>query len=100
MVSATRNLISAGGADKASSREYAPQKPDRPHTRASVSLRMAISKAYSPTLSVLAEGGTGIAVCNASETVRCRASAYCVVVTRSRLTSFVYIHAQREANGQ
>jgi hypothetical protein len=36
------------------------QKPDRPHTRASVSLRMAISEACSPTLSVLAEGGTGM----------------------------------------
>jgi hypothetical protein len=34
---ATRNLISVGRADEASSREYAPQKPDRPHTRASLS---------------------------------------------------------------
>jgi hypothetical protein len=58
--SATRNLISAGRADKASSREYAPQKPDRPHTRANVSLRTAILEAYTPTLSVLAEGGTGM----------------------------------------
>jgi hypothetical protein len=49
MASATRNLISAGRADEASSREYAPQKPDRPHTRASVSLRTAILEAYSPT---------------------------------------------------
>jgi hypothetical protein len=54
------NLISAGRADEASSREYAPQKPDRPHTHASVSLRTAISEAYSHTLSVLAEGGTGM----------------------------------------
>jgi hypothetical protein len=51
---ATRNLISDGRADEASSREYAPQKPDHPHTRASVSLRTAISEACSPTLSVLA----------------------------------------------
>jgi hypothetical protein len=35
----TRNLISFGRADGVSSREYAPQKPDRPHTRASVALR-------------------------------------------------------------
>jgi hypothetical protein len=66
---ATRNLISAGWADEASSREYAPQKPDRPHTHASVALRTAISEAYAPTLSVLAKGGMGMAVCNASETV-------------------------------
>jgi hypothetical protein len=59
-VSAMRNLISAGRADEASSREYAPQKSDRPHTRASDSLRTVISKACSPTLSVLAEGGTGM----------------------------------------
>jgi hypothetical protein len=49
-----RNLISVGQADEASSHEYAPQKPDRLHTCASVSLRTAISEAYSPTLSVLA----------------------------------------------
>jgi hypothetical protein len=59
-VPATRCLISAGRADEASSREYASQKPDCPHTRASVSLRMAISEAFSPTLSVLAEGRTGM----------------------------------------
>jgi hypothetical protein len=41
------------------SREYAPQKYDRPHTRASVSLRRAISEACTPTLYVLAEDGTG-----------------------------------------
>jgi hypothetical protein len=45
--------------DEASSHEYALQKPDHPHTRASVILRTTISEAYSPTLSVLAEGGTG-----------------------------------------
>jgi hypothetical protein len=54
----TRNLINARRADEASVREYAPQKPDRPHTHASVSLRTVISEAYFPTLSVLAEGGT------------------------------------------
>jgi hypothetical protein len=57
---ATRNLISASRADEASNHEYAPQKPDRPHTRASVSLRTAILEACSPTLSMLAEGGTGM----------------------------------------
>jgi hypothetical protein len=46
---ATRNLISAGRADEAGSREYAPQIFDRP---------MTISEACSPTLFVLAEGGT------------------------------------------
>jgi hypothetical protein len=50
MASATRNLVNAGQADEASSREYAPQKPDRPHTRASVSLRTAILESSSPTL--------------------------------------------------
>jgi hypothetical protein len=58
--SATMNLISAGRADEASSHEYAPQKPDRPHTRTSVSLWTSILEACSPTLSVLAEGGTGM----------------------------------------
>jgi hypothetical protein len=56
--SATRNFIGAGRANEASNREYAPQKPDRPHIRASVALRTVISKACSPTLSLLAEGGT------------------------------------------
>jgi hypothetical protein len=69
--SMTRNLISAGRADEASSREYAPQKPDRQHTRASVALQTAISEVCSLTLSVLAEGGTEMAMCNASEIVRC-----------------------------
>jgi hypothetical protein len=68
--STTRNLISVGRADEASRREYAPQKPDRPHTRASVALRTAISETCSPTLSVLAEGEAGMDVCKASETVR------------------------------
>jgi hypothetical protein len=53
-------LISAGRVDEASSHEYAPQKPDRPHTHASVSLWTAISEACSLTLSVLAEGGMGM----------------------------------------
>jgi hypothetical protein len=55
---ATKSLISADRTDEASSHEYSPQKSDRPHTRASVALRTTISEAYSPTLSVLAEGGT------------------------------------------
>jgi hypothetical protein len=97
MAPTTKNLISAGRADEASSREYAPQKPDRPHTRGSVALWIAISEVCSHTLSVLAEGGTGMYVCNASDTVR----AYCaVIVTRSSITTSIYIHAQREANGQ
>jgi hypothetical protein len=48
------------GADEASSREYAPQKHDRPYTRASVPLRTTISEACSTTLCVLAEGGAGM----------------------------------------
>jgi hypothetical protein len=52
----TKKWISVGRADGASIRKYAPQKPDRPHTRASVALRTTISEACSPTLSVLAEG--------------------------------------------
>jgi hypothetical protein len=67
--SATRNLISVGRADEASSCEYASQKPDRPHTHASVALRTAILEAFSPTLSVLAEGGMEIDVCNTSKSV-------------------------------
>jgi hypothetical protein len=55
-----KNWISAGRADGESSHEYAPQKPDGPHTRASVALQTAISEACSPTLSVLVEGGTGM----------------------------------------
>jgi hypothetical protein len=43
-----------------SSREYAPQKPDRPHTCAGVALRTTISEDCSLTLSILAEGGTGM----------------------------------------
>jgi hypothetical protein len=35
-------------------------KPDRPHTRASLALQTTILEVCSPTLSVLAEGGTGI----------------------------------------
>jgi hypothetical protein len=60
MVPMTKNWISVGRADEAISREYAPKKPDRPHTRTSVALRTAISEDCSPTLSVLAEGGTRI----------------------------------------
>jgi hypothetical protein len=69
--SMTKNCIGVGRADGASSREYAPQKPDCPHTCASVALRTAISEAYSLTLSLLTEGGTGMVVCNTSEIVRC-----------------------------
>jgi hypothetical protein len=65
----TRNLISVGRANEASSHEYAPQKYDRPHTRAIVALRTAISKTCYPTLSVLAEGGMGMTMCNVSESV-------------------------------
>jgi hypothetical protein len=90
---ATRNLISVGRADKSSSHEYAPQKRDRTHTRASVALRTTISEACSPTLSMLVEGGMGMTMCNTSETVVC-------TVIRSSLPSFVYVHAQREANEQ
>jgi hypothetical protein len=57
---ATRNLIIVVRADEATSRDYALQKPDRPHTRASVALRTTISEACSPTLSMLVEGGTGM----------------------------------------
>jgi hypothetical protein len=45
MASTTKNQIIVGQADRASSREYAPQKPDRPHTCASVTLWTAISEA-------------------------------------------------------
>jgi hypothetical protein len=54
----TRNRISVGRADRASSREYTSQKLDCPHARASVALQAVISDACSPTLCVLAEGGT------------------------------------------
>jgi hypothetical protein len=60
MAPTTKNRISVGRTDGASSREYAPQKPDRPYTHASVALRTRISTAYSPIFSVFAEGGTGI----------------------------------------
>jgi hypothetical protein len=90
MVSTTKNRIIVGRADGASSREYAPQKPDRPHTRASVALRMMISEAYSPTLSMLADGGTRIGcVQHIWETNR---------ITRTASTSSVFIHAQWEGN--
>jgi hypothetical protein len=97
---AMRNLISVGRADEASSHEYAPQKHDRPHTRASVALRTMISEACSPTLSMLAEGGTRMAVCNTFETVRAYYAIVLLSNPRSSLTFSVYIHAQREANIQ
>jgi hypothetical protein len=77
-VSATRNLISAGRVNEASSREYAPQKPDRSHTRVSVALRTTISEGCSPTLSVLAEGATRI--------------RFCSRVTKRSFTSSVIVH--------
>jgi hypothetical protein len=65
-----KNWISVGRADGASSHEYAPQKPDRPHTRASVALWTTISEACSPIPSMFVEGGTRMNVCNDSEIVR------------------------------
>jgi hypothetical protein len=66
---------------KASSHEYTPQKPDRPHTRASVSLRTTISEVCSPTLSVLVKGGT---VMGCTQHVwECRVFSCTVVVTRA-----------------
>jgi hypothetical protein len=62
----TKNRISIGRADGASRREYAPQKLDRPHTRASVALRKAISETCSPTL-CSQKVGRKWAVCNSSE---------------------------------
>jgi hypothetical protein len=59
-MSTTKNWISVGRADGASGREYDPQKPDRPHTHASVALWTMISKACSPTLSMLIEGAMGM----------------------------------------
>jgi hypothetical protein len=100
-VPATRNLISAGRADEARSREYAPQKPDRPYTRASVSLQTAISEACSPTLSMLAEGGMGMGC--TQRVWECRVFSRTVVVTRSSLTSS-YIYTRRgrptDSNGR
>jgi hypothetical protein len=88
--STTKNRIIVGRADGASSREYAPQKPDRPHTRASVALRTVISETYSPTLSMLADGGTGMGCVQLVwETVR---------VTGRASTSSVFIHTQWEGN--
>jgi hypothetical protein len=80
-----RNLISTGQADEASSREYAPQKPNRPHTRASVSLRTAILEAYSPTFFVLVEGGMGMGCMQ-----RVWELYVCSHVTRSSLPSSTY----------
>lgn len=55
---AAKNRNSASWADEASSHEYAPRKPDRSQTRASVPQRTTILEDCSPTLSMLAEGGT------------------------------------------
>jgi hypothetical protein len=89
-LSVTRNLINVGRADEASSREYAPQKPDRPHTRASVSPWTAILETCSPTLFVLAKGGTGMAVCNTSKIVR----AYCAVNPEAATPPRIYTRAE------
>jgi hypothetical protein len=98
MTLAMRNLTSVCRADEASSREYTPQKPDRPHTHASVALWTTISEACSLTLSVLAEGGTGMAVCNTSETVRVYYAIVLLPNPRSSLTSSVYIHTHAEGD--
>jgi hypothetical protein len=92
---ATRNLISVGRAHEASNREYTPQKPDRPHTRASVSLWTVISEACSSTLSMLTEGWDE----DGLYATRLRIVR---VFSRNKKQSplLVYIHAQREANGQ
>jgi hypothetical protein len=97
---ATRNLISVSRAYEASGREYAPQKPDRPHTRASVALRTTISEAYALTLSMLAEGGTRMAVCNASETVWC--SYVLSSPEAAPPPSYIYTHRGRptDTNGR
>ena len=84
---------------KASSREYAPQKPDRLHIRASVALWMAISEACSPTLSVLVEGGTGMVVCNVSKIVWCRVSTYCVV-QHQKQPHLLHIYTRAEGGQQ
>jgi hypothetical protein len=90
----TRNLISAGRADEASSREYSPQKPDRSHTRASVSLRTVILEACSPTMSVLTEGGTGMGC-----TQRVSELYVCSYVTKSNLpSSYIYTRRGRPTN--
>jgi hypothetical protein len=80
-------LISNGRADKTSSREYAPQKPDRPHTRVSVALRTTISVTCSPTLCAYRrwDGDELYATC---------LRMFVRVVTRSSLTS-LYIYTRR-----
>jgi hypothetical protein len=45
--SITKNRIGVGRADGASNREYASEKTNRPHTRASVALPTAISEVCS-----------------------------------------------------
>jgi hypothetical protein len=86
-VPATRNLISTSRADKTSSREYTPQKPDRPHTRASVALRTTILVTCSLTL----------CDCRRWDEDRLYATRLRMlvrVVTRSSLTS-LYIYTRR-----
>jgi hypothetical protein len=87
MAPATRNLIIAGQTNEASSREYAPQKPDRSHTRASVALWTTISEACPPTLCARRRwDGDGLYATRLRMFVR--------VVTRSSLTS-PYIYTRR-----
>jgi hypothetical protein len=90
-------LTSVCRADEASSLEYTPQKPDRLHTHASVALWTTISEACSLTLSVLAEGGTGMAVCYTSETVRVYyAISYCCpTLEAASPPPYIYTHARR-----
>jgi hypothetical protein len=67
-VPATRNVISAGRANEASSREYAP-KNLIVRTPVQVSLYGRRFRRPGLPLSMLAEGGTRMDVCNASDTV-------------------------------
>jgi hypothetical protein len=100
MASATRNLINVGRADEAGSREYAPQKPNRPHTYASVSLKTVISEACSPTLYARRRwDGDGLYATHLRMFVR----VYCSVVTRSSLpSSYIYTRRGRptDSNGR
>jgi hypothetical protein len=83
---ATRNLISDGLTDGASSREYAHQKPDRPHTHASVALRTVISEACSPTLYARKR-------CDENRLCAMRLRLLVRAVTGSNLTFSVCVHA-------
>jgi hypothetical protein len=90
-------LISVGREDEASSREYAPQKPYRPHTRASVSLRTVISEACSPTV-------CAHRLWDRDRLYATRLRMSCVLSyccrDQKQPPLLVYIHTQSEANGQ